>query len=886
MNKKPVRLLPAMAILTVLAAAGYGTARLAAGPARQSNSKAVIGKQADGTYLVPTGQTLQPVGENYTFESHPVDLALRPDGKILALMLPGKIRIFDVTTNRFHPDTITGQHGFSGLAWSGDGRTLYSTGLARADGDAKQAGCVFITRFDDSGKTVQEKPIRFDLNSRIGPNKTAKSAVPSGLALAPDGKTLYVTLFNNGTLAAVDLDSYEPATGKAAFQEIPVGSSPEKVVISPSGSKIYVANRGGKSPEPGDTMDTADPVVVDPETYKASTGTVSVLRADLIRQDPEHAVVKTISTGLQPTDLALSPDGKHLFTADANGDTVTVIGTEGDLVVETIPTSPAPGRLGASSPNGVIVSPDGKSLYVTLGGDNAVEVLALSRIAGGTEIQTKISGLIPTAWFPLGLTRDRDGKRLFVINSKGIGSLGEPVKVQRSPGAATPEAGPGGVVASGEMKGHSVYSVLGSLSVVSLPDAKTLARWTAQVARNNHFDRMAQALNDKPDSFWSRFKHVILVIKENRTYDQVLADIPVPPGHVGGDMSLLMFGEKVTPNQHALAREFGLFDNIYCSGAISADGHHWLNEAFADDYSERAMNNYPRSYPCCGSDPLVFAGNKFLWQAALDAKRTFQNYGEFGPLPSMQRHSDRGYDAALFQVTESRNRDVAHSERILADIKAGLDGDEKKGLKDLTTIWLSNNHTSGTRPGAYTPEACVADNDLALGKLVEAVSNSKKYWQDEPTAIFVIEDDAQGGLDHVEGHRTTGFIISPFNRRGQIVSTNYNQLNMLRTIELILGLKPLNQFDAAAPSMRPCFQETADYKPYAALRNQIALNLKNPPLTKTSGEARRWAEVSQRLDFSEPDRADPEKLTEVLWHHTHGSAAYPPPSAAIGGAGE
>lgn len=868
---------PARNFILLLPAAGllYGAIRLAAKPADRSPDTAIIGKQADGTYFVPTGQTLNPAGKNITFDGRPVDMALRPDGKILALMCQRELRLFDTQTQQFLPDVLPGAHDFGGIAWSRDGHTLYTTGKAtvRSNGRATPTGVVFVTHFDEGGKVTQSRPIGFALKSRILPNRNAKDSQPCGLALSPDEKTLYVTLFNNGTLAAVDLSTYDAATGRTAMVEAPVGSSPERVVVSRDGSKVYVANRGGKLPEAGDTLDEDDPVVVDPKTYKASTGTVSVVSAAQIAADAEHAVTKTISVGLQPTDMTFSPDGSRLFVANANNDSVSVIGADTDTVVETIATSPAPGRLAAGSPNGLAVGKDGGTLYVTLGGDNAVAVLSLDAAAGGSAPTTSIAGLIPTAWFPLGIVLSPNGDSLYVANSKGIGSLGSTVTRARSEGASMPEAGPGGTLQPEKVTGHSVYSVLGSLGVIPVPDKAALARLTATVTRNNHFDRMAQALTGKRDAFWSRFKHVILVIKENRTYDQLFADIPVPAGHIGGDPSLLMFGEKVTPNHHALAHTFGLFDNLYCSGAISADGHHWLNEAFADDYSERAMNNYPRSYPCCGADPLVYAGNKFLWQAAIDSGRSFRNYGEFNPLPSMRPHSDRGYNDR-FQVGPDRNADVAHSERIIKD----LAGDHP--LSDLTMIWFPNDHTAGTRPGSYTPESDLADNDLAVGKLIDSLSHNKKYWHDEPTVVFVVEDDAQGGLDHVEGHRTVALIVSPFNKRGQIFSTNFNQLNMLRTIEQILGIPPLNQFDAAALPMRSVFQEKADYQPYTAHKNEIALNLINPPLKKLAGTPRRWAEVSARLDFSAPDRADPEALTEALWHHTHGDAAYPPPTAS------
>lgn len=839
----------------------------------------VIGKQADGSYLVPTGQTVAPAGDHLTFPGRPVDMQLSPDGQTLAVMLLGEVRFFDTARNQFRTETLPGTHEFGGIAWSKDSRTLYTTGKAKSgDGRATLTGAVFITDLDANGHPTERRPILFPLASRLKPNTKANNSVPSGLALSPDNKTLYVSLFNNGTLAAADLTSYDPQTGNARVVETPVGSSPEAVAVTQAGDKIYVANRGGKSPEAGDTLDQEDPVVVDPETYKVATGTVSVVETTKFARDAEHAVVKTLSTGLQPAAMTLSRDGKHLFVANANSDSVSVVETSSDQVVETIPTSPAPLGLAASSPNALVVSADGRSLYVTLGGNNALECLALDRRAGGSAAQTKIAGLIPTGWFPLGVALAADGKRLFVANSKGIGSLGAPATFKDRHGAATPQAGPGGVITPQDYPGHSVYAVVGSLSVVPVPNGAMLETYTKQVAQNDHFDRMTAAMTRKPDAFWSRFKHVVLVIKENRTYDQVLGDIPIPAGHSGGDPHLLMFGEQITPNQHVLARQFGLFDNLYCSGAISADGHHWLNEAFADDYDERAMNSYPRSYPCCGTDPLSFAGNKFLWQAALAQGLTFHDYGEFGPLPSIRRHADNDYDAEI-TVTADRNRDVAHAERILADLQPGH---QPGGLSQLTYIWLSNNHTSGTKPGEYTPESDVADNDRGLGMLVDVLSHSRKYWHDEPTAIFVVEDDAQGGLDHVDGHRTVGLVISPFNRRGRIVSTNYNQLNMVRTMELMLGLRPLNQFDAAAEPMRDVFQEAGDFQPFTAEKNRIALNLVNPPVQKLTAEAHHWARVSSSLDFSEPDKADPERLTEVLWHHARGPEAYPPADASRG----
>jgi YVTN family beta-propeller protein len=846
--------------------------------AHKSNSglsMAVIGKQSEGVYLVPTGQTLTPVGKNVTFDGRPVDMAFRPDGGILAVMLQNGIRLFDPAKGEFQPGIIAGGGAFGGLAWSHDGKTLYASTEARGSQRGEpNLGAVEPIHFDEQGTATVGKPITFPLQSRIKPNRAAVNSAPSGLALSRDEHTLYVSLFNNATVCAIDLTSYSPDTGDAKRTEIPVGSSPEKVLLSADGNTLYVANRGGRVPQSGDTVDPDDPVVVDPDTYRASTGTISAIDLHAVESDPDRAV-KSISVGLQPVDMALSPDGTRLYAANANSDSVSVIDTSVNSVVETINTSPAPGGLAASSPNGLTVASDGGTLYVTLGGDNAVEIVSLDHAAGGRAASTRIEGLIPTAWFPMGCQLSHYGKTLYVANSKGVGSLGDQQRHNVSE-AATPEMGPGGTIAPKTMYGHTVYAVLGSLGVIPVPSARDLRQYTTIVARDDHFDRMSEALSRPNDPFWSRFKHVVMVIKENKTYDQVFGDVPLPSGHIGGDPSLVMFGEKITPNHHALAHEFGLFDNIYCSGAISADGHHWVNESFADDYSERAMSNYPRSYPCCGRDPLVYAGNKFLWQAAMDAGMSFRDYGEFEPLPSMYKHADQDYNAR-FQAGPDRNRDVAHAETIVADIAKD---DPAHALPQLTYVWFPNDHTSGTRPGSYTPESCLADNDLGLGKLVDAISHSKRYWQDEPTAIFVIEDDAQGGLDHIDGHRTVGLVISPYCKRGQICSTNFNQLNMMRTMEAMLGLKPLNQFDAAAVTMRSVFTDHPDFRPYDVRKNQIALNSINPPLRRLSGSARRLAAESLALDFSKPDRADPEKLTEILWGHTHGTK-YPPVSAAI-----
>ncbi len=833
----------------------------------------VVGHQLDGSYLVPTGQVLRPIGKQLAFDGRPVDMSLSPDGKTLALLLPTGIRMVNMTDGKFIGPLNKGYHNFAGIAWSHDGTLVYSSASPRG-ADGKYEGAVEVDHVQPDGSLQPLKPIMIPLKVGIQPDIRAKQSGTCGMVISPDGKMLYVSLFENATIACINLSTYNAATGSASFTQVPVGSSPDALTISPDGSTLYAADRGGRRPEPGDTEDLGDPVVVSPASYKADTGEVTVIDAAKAVTQPERAVVAQIAVGLQPTALAVSPNGSRLYVACSNSDELDIIDSATFQIIDKVNSSPAPGILGDSSPNGLAVTGNGGTLFVSLGGDNAIAEYTLSRKDGGSAAVTSRRGLIPTAWFPVDICLANGGQTLCVANSKGYGSLGSLYHFHPDPfGAASPAQGPGGIEApAGGFVGHTVYNVIGTLGLVPVPDARNLHADTRLTEANDHFDRMAAAIYTRPAPFWSRFKHVIMIIKENRTYDQVFGDMHTPGGTPGGDKNLVMFGQTVTPNHHALASRFGLFDNLYCSGEISADGHHWVDEAFADDYDERMLDRYPRSYPCCGTDPLSFAGTQFLWQAAMDRGISFRDYGEYGPLPSIARHADAMYNMPA-AITASQNEDVNHEHQFEADVI-------KHGLSRLTYLWFPNDHTSGLRPGAYSPESDVADNDLALGRLVSFISHSRKYWHDEPTCIFVVEDDAQGGLDHIDGHRTVGLVISPFNVEHKVNSSFYDQLTMDRTMELMLGMPPQNQFDAAATPMRDAFTNHGDFRPYDFVTNRIALNLRNPEAAALTGEAKHWAEVASRLNFSAPDLADPAKVTAMLWFHTHGAAPFPPPDAA------
>ncbi len=442
------------------------------------------------------------------------------------------------------------------------------------------------------------------------------------------------------------------------------------------------------------------------------------------------------------------------------------------------------------------------------------------------------------------------------------------------------------------------------MSLIDVPDDAALAKYTEQVNANNRLGYSLAGLGKPradaksapvPERHGepSLFKHVVYVIKENRSYDQLLGDMK----EGDGDPDLCLFGEEVTPNQHKLAREFTLFDNFYCSGTLSATGHQWTNEAYVTDYLTKAFGGFTRSYPVDGDDPLAFASSGFIWDNALARGKTFRNFGEF----TKSRYAEGTTWADVFADYKNGTRKVKFT--VTPNVKAmaphthpgypgfplvtpdvyraqvfleELKDFEKAGkMPDLTYVFLPADHTVGATPGFPTPRAMLADNDLALGQIVEAVSKSK-FWPE--TCIFVVEDDPQFGLDHVDGHRSVLQVISPYTRRKFVDHTNYNQTGVVKTIELLLGLPPMNQLDLSATPLRGCFQDEPDLTQYAAAPNKVPLDEMNPPLEKLQGEALKWAKKSLELDFDEEDEADEDTLNRILWHSVKGyDRPYPEP---------
>jgi hypothetical protein len=514
------------------------------------------------------------------------------------------------------------------------------------------------------------------------------------------------------------------------------------------------------------------------------------------------------------------------------------------------------------APTALAVSADGATLYAACGGINAVAVIDTA--AGA------IRGMIPTGWYPNGVALDPSGQYLAIASLLGPGSGWQDAPSKRY-----------------------VHANRGSVAVAPIPDAAQLASYTTAVAENTRLrlagdgpkEERQAARNVPPVPVPARagepstIDHVVFIIKENRTYDQVLGDI----AKGNGDPSLVMFGEDVTPNQHRMAGQFVLLDNFYATGGNSGDGHQWITQANETEYC--LWPGYQgRSYPFDGSDPMAYSSGGFLWNYAEARGRSARVYGEYSGetragssrialLHKWENGGDftsqwsvrapiaplNGILAPNYPAYTTSIPDVARAQIFLA----GLKRFEAEGeFPNLVLLQLPSNHTSGATPGQSTPKAMVADNDFALGEIVEGLSHSK-FWA--KMAIFIVEDDAQNGVDHVDGHRTAAFVVSPYVRRGSIDSTFYSHQSMLKTIELILGLPTMSIFDLIAFDMRNSFQSDADLKPFTAVRPKQDLFELNPPAKELAGAARAAALDSERMKWSAPDAAPTERLNRILW---------------------
>ncbi len=873
--------------LTIIILAGCRTQEH---PGGDGPTTAVVGRLGENRYYTPANQLLTPTGLQVELpDLRPQAIALSPDGKCLVtagktpelvVVEPATGKICQrvtlpsdsdkdpapdaVSTHMLKPDS-EGQLSFTGLMFSPDGARVY---LANVNGSIKVFGV-------DHGTNVAGL---FTIALPPANTPGRKPEIPAGIAIAPDGKRLYVCGNLSNRLLEID------ATNGRLLRTWNVGVAPYDVVLARG--KAYVSNWGGRRP---DALSLTGPaghgtrVRVDPVRHIASEGSVSVI--DLAAAGTTAPDTTEILTGLHASALALSPNQRWLVVANAGSDTLSVIDTRTDRVVESLWMRQNPADLFGAQPNALAFDPSGHTLFVCNGSQNAVAVVDFK------PGQSKPRGLIPVGWFPGAITVAQRGSGLvlFVANIKGIGST---KKYQ-----------------VGEKVEYNSHQYFGTLSLIPMPGKRELARLT-QVALVNMRHGLLQTArlparpNQPPRPVPERvgepsvFKHVVYIIKENRTYDQVLGDIP----QGNGDPSLCIFGERVTPNQHKLTRDFVLLDNTYCSGILSADGHQWADTGITTEYMEKSFAGFPRSYPDGMEDDdvdaLAYSPAGFIWDNVLAHGRSLRIYGEFAgtekqwTLPGRKGgikftdhwkdfvsgageiriwsrpmiESIRPYLCTNTVGWDMSIPDVFRAREFIKELRAY----EKSGdLPNFIVICLPNDHTSGTKPGVPTPAAHVADNDLAFGQIVEALSKSR-FWKE--TCIFAIEDDPQAGWDHVSGYRTTAYVVSPFTRRGVVVSTQYNQTSLLRTMELMLGLPPMNQFDATATPMTDCFTETPDFTPFTALTNNVALDELNPEPRKISDPLlRKQAIASARLPLDKIDACPEDLFNRILWHAMKGS---------------
>jgi YVTN family beta-propeller protein len=857
-----------------------------------SSREEPVGPRSDGTAILPVNQVLTPYGYQIELPGmRPQALSLSPDGERLAVSgKTSELVIIDPIDRKIlqrlpfpaegqtepQPEVSSGQIlnpdkeaqlSYNGLIFSPDGRKIY---LSNVNGSIK----VFSVSPDNQVRPAYT----IKLPAAQAPRR--EEEIPAGLALSSDGRLLYVC--GNLSNQLLEIDAY---FGRV-LRKFDVGVAPYEVILAKG--KAYVSNWGGRLPGKGDLVGPAGRgmlVRVDPEKYIACEGSISVINLATGQK------IKEIIVHLHSSALALSPDSRYLVCANAASDNLSVIDTETDEIIETIWVKRSPADLFGASPNALAFTPDGRTLFVANGTQNAVALVDFNP----KKRKSQLKGLIPVGWFPAALVWDKFRQTLWVANLKG---LPQNPRFDEKTG----------------LVGFNSHQYTGSISIFRLPRRQELKKLTRQVLANFHEERIRKSLQKpgpeaKPLPVPERIgepsliKYVVYIIKENRTYDQVLGDLP----EGNGNPSLCLFGEEVTPNQHKLVREFVLLDNIYCSGILSADGHQWSMTAFGTDYVEKSFAGWPRSYPDgMGEDEvdaLAYAPTGFIWDNCLKHGISIWNFGEFAMPDCRWRDPGRpgkpswkdfweeylyghgeviiGSRPGLPSIASFTPADYVGWNMNVPDvwraryIKNQIKKWEEEGeMPQLVIICLPNDHTSGTRPGMPTPRAAVADNDLAFGQIVEAFSHSP-FWP--RMVIFAIEDDPQNGFDHISGYRTTAYLAGPYVKRGAVIHTQYNTTSILRTIEQILGLPPMNQFDASATPMFDCFTEKPDFRPFLSVPNLIPLDELNPqPASIADPLLRKNALISARLNFDLIDACPETLLNRILWHSIKGPAApYP-----------
>lgn len=821
--------------------------------------------------LMPFNRWVLSAGKVVTFgdpkqENHALDFAVLPDSQHIAIEDRFGVAVLDAATQQivgrwtFPSDSSAAVRGlmstYCGIkCFVNDGHTylVWSAG-------SSHSSALMIAEWDSVAGVVG---VRADFLGSVAP---APSALPNDIAVqVENGETfLYVVL--NGTNQLIKMRfSDRQIVWTAATGVDPYG-------VKLVGGKAYVTNWAGPLVTDTTLEHAGTPwgsAYTNPVTGGTGRGSLSVIDA------VSGAVAGEMALGVHPNAIVCSPDSSFLYITNGNSDNVSVVDLHRGMVVDSIGVGLFSGNVTyyGSSPNALTTSADGRTLYVTNGFDNAVCVIRLA--------DRLVLGYIPTEAYPGGVVLLHD--TLYVANIEAKGS--RVLSTFNGVGA------------------YQIHQELASVSVISVPDAGALKRYTKKVeeqsllfrlALTNRTPRSHVAPRPVPERIGepSLFKHVIYIIKENKTYDQVYGDV----AHGRGMPQLCIYGDSVTPNQHRLSGAFSLLDNYYASGKCSAEGHQWTDAAMVSDYMEKSVRAWFRSYPHRQDDAMVYNKNGFIWNNAMDHGKTVRVYGEacttkydhslhWGDIyKGWADHVDQGFSdvttiARIRPVISPAYPDcdnLVFTDQLRADIFIhDLDSTSHVAggsLPDLMVLSLPDDHTAGTSPSFPVPQAMVADNDLAVGRIVDAVSHSR-FW--DSTVIFITEDDSQSGWDHISSYRTTGLVISPYSVLGQPVHTNYNQTGMVRTIEQILGLPPMNVIDATALPLFDCFSTHKSSYTYTHVANRIPLDRMNRPLAELSGKAAHYARLSATQAFKDVDDGDDDLMNRILWFYAKGEEKYP-----------
>ncbi|HEU5051566.1 MAG TPA: beta-propeller fold lactonase family protein [Hanamia sp.] len=764
---------------------------------------------------LPNGWSLSPAGTAINLTSDlPLNMALSPDGKYAAITDNGDgkegIDLVDVATKRLLSFTQM-KAAWVGLQFTKDGKYLYaSTGNRN-----------MILKFAVKNSTLSlTDSIVF---GKPWPNKICIT----GIALNEDNSKLYAVTKENNSLYVCDTKS------KKILKQIPLSAEAYTCLLNPQKNELYISLWGGA-------------------------------KVDVFDLQKEE-ITDSIQTESHPNDMVLTKNGKFLYVANANSNSVSVIDLDKRKNIENLSTSLYPNAPAGSTSNGVCLSADDKTLYIANADNNCLAVFDVS-VPGSS----RSAGFIPTGWYPTCVRIL--GDQLLVSNGKGFESIANPNGPQpmnkkvNSPYQKN-------VVSQGKKPGQYIGSLFkGSLSFISIPDYEDLAKYSTQVYKNTPYNKNKESLaegeygNPIPQTVGapSPIKYVFYVIKENRTYDQVLGDVK----EGNGDSSLCLFGEKITPNEHALVKDFVLLDNFYVDAEVSADGHNWSTAAYANDYVEKTWpTNYSGrggNYDYEGTREIAYPAKGFIWDYCNRAGISYRNYGEFvhnGEEPILP--SIKGHYCAGFPDFDLSIKDVYREKVWEHDFDSLLGAN---ALPAFSTLRFPDDHTSGMAKGAYTPLAAVADNDQAVGRFIDHISHSS-IWKE--CAIFILEDDAQNGPDHVDAHRSPAYVISPYIKRHFVDHTMYSTSGLLRTMELILGLPPMSQYDAAAMPLFRSFTSTPDFAPYSVKPANIDIYQRNTAMNDLEKE-------SAKFNLAVEDAAPDIPFNEVIWKAIKGENSVMP----------